>query len=266
MSEAIWRFLDSGWASGARQMAVDDALLTLCGRGHSLRRSRSPRSGPPTLRLFSFRPPCLSLGRFQPAPPEGWREASLDVVRRPTGGRAVLHQDDICYSVIAPADHPLVAGSIHQSYAKIARALAEAFAILGLPPLEEATAQGRLPAVDWCFEAIAPHELTLDGAKLVGSAQLRRNGVLLQQGSIRLASAGAQPSGAISLEQALGRRLPRRQIARALTEGFRRAWGVRFRRARLTAEEEQLARRLEREKYANPAWTWQPALLTSARG
>jgi lipoate-protein ligase A len=226
-------------------MAVDDALLTLCGQGLS----------PPTLRLFGFRPPCLSLGRFQPTPPETWREAGLEVVRRPTGGRAVLHRGDICYSVIAPADHPLVAGSIHQSYAKIARALAEALAILGLPSLQEAATQGRLPVADWCFEAMAPHELALDGAKLVGSAQLRRDGILLQQGSIRLASPGGQPSAAISLEEALGRRVIHREMAAALVEGFTRVWGVQFRRGRLTAKEGQLAQRLERGKYANPAWT-----------
>jgi len=241
-----WRFLDSGWASGARQMAVDDALLTLCGQGLS----------PPSLRLFGFRPPCLSLGRFQPTPPETWRGAGLEVVRRPTGGRAVLHRGDICYSVVAPADHPLVAGSIHQSYGKIARALAEALAILGLPPLQEAAAQGRLPVADWCFEAIAPHELALDGAKLVGSAQLRRDGILLQQGSIRLTPSGGQPSGATSLEEALGRRVSRREMASALVEGFGCVWGIQFRRGRLTAKEGQLAQQLEREKYANPAWTW----------
>jgi lipoate-protein ligase A len=243
---ATWRFLDSGSACGARQMAVDDALLTLCARGRS----------PLTVRLFGFRPPCLSLGRFQPAPPEACREPGLEVVRRPTGGRAVLHDGDICYSVVAPADHPLVAGSIHQSYGKIARALAEALAILGLPPLQEAAAQGRLPAADWCFEAIAPHELALDGAKLVGSAQLRRDGILLQQGSIRLAHPDGEPQPTTCLEESLGRRVSRREIASALVEGFTRAWAVRFRRGRLTADEEQLAQRLEREKYANPAWTW----------
>ena len=248
METVTWRFIDSGPAPGPRQMAVDEALLTLCGQGHS----------PSTLRLFGFRPPCLSLGRFQPAQALD----GLQVVRRPTGGRAVVHRGDICYSVVAPADHPLVAGSIRQSYQKIARALAEGLAILGLPPLREAAAQGRLPEGDWCFEAIAPHELALDGAKLVGSAQLRRDGILLQQGSIRLAPDGRGPS----IEEVLGRRLRRGEMARALVEGFGRAWGVQFRRGRLTAEEEQLAQRLQREKYANPAWTTQLNLLPSARG
>lgn len=242
---AAWRLIDSGSASGARQMAVDDALITLCRRGLS----------PPTLRLFSFRPACLSLGRFQPAPPDACREPGLEVVRRPTGGRAVLHRGDICYSVVAPADHPLVAGSIHRSYGKIARALAEGLAILGLPSLEEAADQGRLPEGDWCFDAVALHELALDGAKLVGSAQLRRDGILLQQGSIRLTPPDGEPSPTTSLEEALGRRVSRREIASALVEGFSCAWGVAFRRGRLTAEEEQLAQWLERQRYANPAWT-----------
>jgi lipoate-protein ligase A len=235
-------------------MALDDAILTLCGQGQS----------PPTLRLFSFRPSCLSLGRFQLDLPETWQEAGLEVVRRPTGGRAVVHRGDICYSIIAPADHPLVAGSIHESYAKIARALAEGLAILGLPPLEEAADQGRLPGGDWCFEEMAPHELALDGAKLVGSAQLRRDGILLQQGSIRLASSDGQPSPATSLEEVLGRRVRRREVASALVEGFRRAWGLRFRRGRLTAEEEQMANRLERDKYGNAAWTWRADLSPAA--
>jgi lipoate-protein ligase A len=175
----------------------------------------------------------------------------------------VLHRRDICYSVIAPADHPLVAGSILQSYGKIARALAEGLAILGLSSLEEAAAQGRLPEGDWCFEAAAPHELALDGAKMVGSAQLRRDGIILQQGSIRLAHRGEEPAPAISLEEALGRRVTRREIASALVEGFRRAWGVQFRRGHLTAEEEEQAQRLERERYANPAWTCRADLVQS---
>lgn len=245
-----WRFLDSGWASGARHMAIDDALLTLHGQ----------EGLPPTLRLYSFRPACLSLGRFQDARPytEGYR-SGLPLVRRPTGGGAVLHRGDICYSVIAPIDHPLVAGSIHQSYQKIAAALTEGLTLLGLPSLRPAPIRHPLPRTGWCFEAVAPHELTLDGAKLVGSAQVRRNGTLLQQGSIRLAPAEGQPTGATSLQDALGRQVRRREITKALVEGFARAWGARFRESCLSPREEELARRLEREKYGAAGWTWEIA-------
>jgi len=249
METMTWRFLDSGPASGPRQMAIDDALLSLCGQGHS----------PPTLRLFSFRPPCLSLGRFQPAQALHGRPHGLQVVRRPTGGSAVLHRGDICYSVVAPADHPLVSGSIRQSYQKIARALANGLAILGLPPLRPAFAGSRPPRTGWCFDAVAPYELTFNGAKLVGSAQVRRHGALLQQGSIRLApstgSGQASDGRGPSIEEVLGRRLQRREVAQALVEGFARAWGVDFRPGRLSAEEEELAQRLEEQRYADTAWT-----------
>jgi lipoate-protein ligase A len=252
---ATWRFLDSGWASGPRHMAIDHALLTL---------HREERS-PPTLRLYSFRPACLSLGRFQDARPyaEGYR-SGLQIVRRPTGGGAVLHRGDICYSIIAPIDEPLVVGSIRQSYQKIAAALAQGLALLGLPPLRQAPTRHSLPPAGWCFDAVAPHELTLDGAKLVGSAQVRRDGALLQQGSIRLAPAEGQPAGVTSVEEALGRRVRRREIAKALVQGFAQAWAVDFRDSGLSPREEELARRLEREKYRAAGWTWEIAPQAAA--
>ena len=238
-----WRFLDSGWATGARQMAVDDALLTLSGRGQSM----------PTLRLFGYRPACLSLGRFQPAdqvpcPP------GLDLVRRPTGGGAVVHRGDICYSIVLPLSHPLAAGSIRQSYQRLARGLAAGLESLGLPPLAEGEVSGPSPRSAWCFEAIAAHELTLAGRKLVGSAQARREGALLQQGSIRLVPEPAEAAGATSLQEELGRPVSWDELAEAPVVGFARAWGIDIRPGELSAEEEELARRLEHECYADPGW------------
>jgi len=243
---ADWRFLDGDWATGARQMAVDDSLLTLCGRGHC----------PPTLRLFGFRPACLSLGRFQPAdqvpvPP------GFDLVRRPTGGGAVVHRGDICYSIVLPLRHPLAAGSIRQSYQRLARGLAAGLEMLGLPPLATATASSS-PRVAWCFEAIAPHELTLAGRKLVGSAQARREGALLQQGSIRLAPEPAEAARATCLQEELGRAVTWDELAEALVTGFARAWGIEVRPGELSGEEEDLARRLEHECYGDAGWTLAP--------
>lgn len=250
-----WRFLDGGWATGARQMAVDDALLTLCGRGQSLRQRRSPHGGPPTLRLFGFRPPCLSLGRFQLAD-QVRRPPGLDLVRRPTGGRAVLHRGDVCYSVVLPLSHPLAAGGIRQSYQRLARGLAAGLEILGLPPrLVGAAASHPKQGSGWCFDALAPYELTLAGRKLVGSAQARRDGALLQQGSIRLAPEPAEASGATSLQEALGRSVSWDELAEALVLGFARTWGIEMHPGELTAEEDELARRLERECYADPGWS-----------
>jgi lipoate-protein ligase A len=236
-----WRFLDGGWASGARQMAVDDALLTLCGRALC----------PPTLRLFGFRPACLSLGRFQPAD-QVPRPSGLDLVRRPTGGGAVVHRGDICYSIVLPLSHPLAAAGIRQSYQRLAHGLAVGLGALGLPPLATATASLSSQGSGRCFEAIAAHELTLAGRKLVGSAQARRGGALLQQGSIRLAPEPAEAAQAASLQEALGRPVSWDELAEALVSGFVRAWAIEVRPGELTADEEELARRLERECYAGP--------------
>ena len=236
-----WRFLDGGWATGARQMAVDDALLTLCGRGQS----------PPTLRLFGFRPACLSLGRFQPAD-QLPRPAGLDIVRRPTGGGAVVHRGDICYSIVLPLSHPLAIGGIRQSYQRLARGLALGLEALGLPPLSTDAASRPSQRSGRCFEAIAAHELTLAGRKLVGSAQARRGGALLQQGSIRLAPEPAESAGATSLREELGRPVSWDELTEALVVGFTRAWGIEVHARGLTTEEEDLARRLERERYADP--------------
>ena len=249
-----WRFLDSGWAAGARQMAVDDALLTLCGRGET----------PPTLRVFGFRPACLSLGRFQPVN-EVPRPPELDLVRRPTGGGAVVHRGDICYSIVLPLSHPLAAGSIVDSYQRLARGLAAGLEALGLPtgrqacpPLATAAATDSSQGSGWCFEAIAAHELTLAGRKLVGSAQARRQGALLQQGSVRLTLEPAEATRATSLQEELRRRVTWDELAEALVAGFARAWGIEIRPGELSAEEDKLARRLERECYADPDWTLAP--------
>ena len=248
-----WRFLDGGWASGARQMAVDDALLTLCGRGESM----------PTLRLFGFRPACLSLGRFQPAeqvpsPP------GLDLVRRPSGGGAVVHRGDICYSIVLPLSHPLAIGGIRQSYQRLAHGLAAGLESLGLPPLSTDAASRPSQRSGWCFEAAAPYELTLAGRKLVGSAQARHKGSLLQQGSIRLEPEPAEASQATSLREALGRPVSWDELAEALIRGFARAWGIEIRPGELATEEEALARRLEREWYAHRDRTLAPR-STAAR-
>jgi lipoate-protein ligase A len=236
----VWRFLDGGWATGARQMAVDDALLALC----------RPQSTP-TLRLFGFRPACLSLGRFQPTE-QVCRPSGVDLVRRPTGGGAVLHQSDICYSIVLPLSHALAAGGIRRSYQHLTRGLAAGLEALGLPPLGEAATVPPSERGGWCFDAIAPHELTLAGRKLVGSAQARRQGALLQQGSIRLAREPAEAAQATSLQEALGRPVAWAELAEALVLGFARAWVIEMRPGELTTEEEALAHRLEREWYVDP--------------
>jgi len=111
-----WRLLITPPARGAWNMAVDQAILEHIGRGESI----------PTLRLYSWQPPCLSLGYAQPfadVDVARLNERGWDVVRRPTGGRAILHTDELTYSITAPNDEPRVAGSILESYNRLAGAV-----------------------------------------------------------------------------------------------------------------------------------------------
>src|SRR5262245_26510639 len=189
-----WRLLIDDFADSATNMARDEALAAVHASGVP----------PPTLRLYRWRPACLSLGRFQ-------RGAAIDraacardgvqIVRRPSGGRALLHDDELTYAVIARADHPLVAGgSVVDSYRLISAALLAGLRRLGVeaeltparrgddrrPTTDDrrmtSGAAGRWSVVSsqWsaaCFDAPSSYELTVGGRKLVGSAQTRRDGV-----------------------------------------------------------------------------------------
>ena len=175
-----WRLLTTPPARGAWNMAVDEAILESAGRGESL----------PTLRLYAWNPACLSLGYAQPfgdvnlpaLAAHGW-----EIVRRPTGGRAILHTDELTYSVTAPLDEPRVSGTILESYSRLANALIRAVRELGLPvemqenePVEK---RGNNPV---CFEVPSTYEITVGGKKLIGSAQARRKEGVLQHGSLPL--------------------------------------------------------------------------------
>lgn len=260
-----WRWLPMSLAPGAANMALDEALLELQSQGLSV----------PTLRTYGWEPPCLSLGYFQSIGDvdlEACRRSGVDLVRRPTGGRAVLHHRELTYSLAAPADHPLVSGGIKESYAKISQGLLLGLARLGV----EARVERRGKAGAWtgaCFEVASDYELVAGGKKMVGSAQLRRRGVLLQHGSLLLgfdadALLGllALPPGLErgrvaaylrervgSLRELLGREVGLAEAAQALRAGFQAAWGVEMAPGELTPEERALAGELE-AKYRSEAW------------
>ena len=156
-------------------MALDEALMT-----------RARQTDEWTLRVYAWSAPTISLGRNQSAmrhyDRERIRRQGLAVVRRPTGGRAILHHREITYSVTGPALH---AGSERESYGRITRLLVRALENLGVraavaPRRERARAPDATP----CFERPGEGELTFEGRKLAGSAQWRSDGALLQHGSI----------------------------------------------------------------------------------
>ena len=145
---------------------------------------------PPTLRLYRWNPPAVSLGYFQDenevVDMKACRDAGIDVVRRPTGGRAVLHDQELTYSIIVPEVHPFInKGGVIDAYRSISRGIVTAFNLLDIVAVltpEEHNRAGLAPGS--CFDSSTAYEIQVDGKKVVGSAQLRRDGIVLQHGSI----------------------------------------------------------------------------------
>src|SRR6266550_5065973 len=179
MSDAAWRLLLHPPAEGAWNMAVDEVLLDGIAAG----------SAPPTLRFYTWTPACLSLGYFQPfsvVNVEGCRGLGIDIVRRPTGGRAILHDRELTYSVALPASVLGHDAGILPSYRRLSLALQAGLQRLGIDAslAPESEAPNRAVHGPACFDRPSAHEILLHGRKLVGSAQVRRAGALLQHGSI----------------------------------------------------------------------------------
>lgn len=264
-----WRLLFTPAARGAWNMAVDESILESIGRGESI----------PTLRLYAWTPACLSLGFAQcyadvdaaRLQSRGW-----DVVRRITGGRAILHTDELTYSVIGPADHPILTGSVLESYSRLAKALLRAVQDLNLPvEMKEGKADENGKSNPVCFEVPSTYEITVDGKKLIGSAQARRKEGVLQHGSLPLtgdltritealsfADESARADAATRLlaraatvESALGRAVDWDTAAQAFIYAFETELGIQFERGELSEEEKTRAEELVREKYGNPGWT-----------
>jgi lipoate-protein ligase A len=248
---------------GATNMAVDEAIL----------RAVQARLVPPTLRLYGWTPPCLSLGQAQP-----WREVNydacialgVDVVRRSTGGRAILHTDELTYSLAAPENDPRVAGDIVTSYRKLSAGLLEGLHILGVPGIEsnlQTLSSHSISPV--CFEAPSHYEITVNGKKLVGSAQMRKGGVLLQHGAIpltgdiarvcQLLSDAPDPARvrarATTIEAVLEKPVSFEQAVAAIAQGFCDALGVEFVPGELFPQEQTWAAELRRDKYGHDTWT-----------
>ncbi len=145
---------------------------------------------PPTLRLYRWSPPAVSLGYFQDENEvvdlKACSELGVDVVRRPTGGRAVLHHHELTYSIIVPEVHPFINnGGVMDAYRAISRGIVTAFNLLNILAsiTPEEKGQGGL-APGSCFDTPSAYEVRVDRKKVVGSAQLRRDGIVLQHGAI----------------------------------------------------------------------------------
>lgn len=250
-----WRLLiDLAGRPGWENMALDQALLARAARGERW------------LRLYRWSPHCLSFGRHEPALRRYDRariEArGLDVVRRPTGGRAVWHAEELTYAVAAPAE-PF--GGLRQAYEEIHRMLLAALRLLGVAA-ELAPARRAAPVdAGACFASSAGGEITLGGRKLVGSAQLREGAGLLQHGSLLLAgrqdtvqelTRGAPPADlALPLAEVGGRALDPCTVAEAVGRAASERWGGSWARSAVDHALEAESK-THGARYRSPDWTW----------
>lgn len=266
---SAWRLVVTPPASGAWNMAVDEALLETMNQPEAV----------PVLRLYAWQPPCLSLGYAQPylgvdiarLAALGWQ-----LVRRPTGGKAILHTDELTYSVTAPYREPRLEGGVLESYRRLAAALLAALHALGLPAQSNALA----PAADEpkgpvCFEVPSNYEITAHGKKLIGSAQARRKEGILQHGSLPLYgdlsritqvltfdSESSRTQAALRLldragtaSSLAGRTVRWDQAAVAFRQAFTKVLSLDLTESTLTEQETARAAQIAAEKYAQPAWT-----------
>jgi lipoate-protein ligase A len=261
-NETSWRLLPCQALRASENMAIDEAVFRL----------NRPEGLPPTLRFFGWNPPAVSLGYFQKIFQEinvdFCRREGIDIVRRPTGGKAVLHEHELTYSLVAAIDHPLFTADILETYRVISSCIVEALNRLGLAP--EMVSQGRsaagTPLEGYCFAAPSKYELLVDGRKICGSAQVRGDGVFLQHGSllididpVRAAAAMGIAAAGISgstttLREQLGRRIESDELARILRGAFEDTLGIQLAEAVLTDPEEALKQELLAGKYGTDRW------------
>ena len=191
MARAAWRLVVDGRVDGALNMAIDRALLE----------ARAEGSAPPTLRLYRWRVPTVTLGRFQPEAQvdlAACGRRGFDVARRPTGGRGVLHDDELTYSVVAGASDGVPRG-VTASYRHLCAALALAYRTLGVPAELTARQRGERGA-GACYLHATPADLSLGAAKLSGSAQVWKDDAVLQHGSFVISRDLAAEAEVFSLE------------------------------------------------------------------
>jgi lipoate-protein ligase A len=250
-------------------MAVDEAIAQAIAAGLV----------PPTLRFYAWEPPCVSLGRNQPVKGVDLARCAnrgYDVVRRPTGGRAILHTDEMTYSIVASPEHRLMQGYVLDSYLRISHGLVAGLLRLGIDA-EEAPGTNRAgPDVSAaCFEVPSAYEIVAGGRKILGSAQARRSTSVLQHGSLplvgdltrvvdclafddegqRAALRASLQGHAATVKELLGREATYDEAVDALTAGMQEALGIDLVPAGLTEQETTWTRELIRDKYQHDSWT-----------
>lgn len=279
-----WRLIKDSYHNGFMNMAIDEAIMI------------AHREGlvPPTIRFYQWSPPAVSLGYFQDLVKEidvdVCKNLGIDIVRRPTGGKAVLHDKELTYSFIIKENHPLVNNSILETYKKISGGIIRGLSCLGikaeLVPLREKLksspsdneAKSKIPHSDIksiCFSVPSQYEVQVEGKKILGSAQVRKKEIVLQHGSLlielekdKLFSVFNFPSSQIrkrlkmrfnatSLEEILKKKINFSELSEILPRGFEEEFGARLVEGKLTEQEEKISKDLLENKYSTFEWNYE---------
>ncbi len=268
-----WRLLDTGANNAFYNMAVDEAVM------------KAHRMGlvPPTVRFYQWSPPGLSLGYFQQAEKEVDGEYcegnNVDIVRRLTGGRAILHDDELTYSIVVGEKSDFLPTSILESYKIISEGIINGLNSLGLA-VELKPVKGKKKAPSGfsaaCFDAPSLNEVVIAEKKLVGSAQTRQKGVILQHGSIpmtidaellyRVLKMPNQKvrdrmkkrflKKATAVNQESDKKIEINDLKEAIKKGWEKRFGIKLIYGELIAEEEDWVEKLSKEKYNSDIWTY----------
>ena len=237
-----WRFVNTGFHEGSFNMAYDECIARELADGRSL----------PTLRVYGWSPRAISVGRHQPMEAFDFpslERAGIDIVRRPTGGKAILHAHELTYSVVTRSPD----GGLRDLYRRINMGILQGLRILGINAgLQETGADFRTlyadPSAVACFSSFAKSEIQFEGRKLIGSAQRRYGNVVLQHGSfllddshldiVRYLPAGGGPGreairalleeSTCDARAILGREVGFQEASEAIRDGFARAWEIQF--------------------------------------
>jgi lipoyl(octanoyl) transferase len=276
MKKEVWRFIDSGNCSPSFNMALDEALLDWHSEGKI----------PPVVRFYGWDPATLSVGYFQKVEKEIDLDAvkglNLGFVRRPTGGRGVLHEHELTYSVIVSENHPEMPKTVTEAYRVISEGILKGFHQLGLdayfsvPKSAEERDALKNPRSAVCFDAPSWYELVVEGRKVAGSAQTRQKGVILQHGSIlldldedKLFSLFKYPSErvkermrkafsskAVAINAISPRRISLEEAKEAFYKGFAEGLNIDLEPYELTSEELDYVRKIAKERYESDEWNF----------
>lgn len=270
-----WNFINTGSKDPYYNMAMDEALLNFVSRGEI----------DPVIRFYTWNPATLSIGYFQRLKKEidieKVKEKGYGLVRRQTGGRGVLHDKELTYSVIVPESHPKMPTTVTEAYRVISQGLLEGFKNLGfetyfaVPRSKEEREKLKQPRSSVCFDAPSWYELVVEGRKIAGSAQTRQKGVILQHGTIlqdidvdelfdlfifkhdRLKNKMKEAfvDKAVAINDISEKHITLNEMEDAFKEGFKEGLQIEFKPLTLTDEQMNEVKELE-EKFRSDEWTY----------